>query len=90
MLNKINKRYFSMTLWHSPNARSLRCVWTLEEMNYSNYNLITLPFPPRVTYREYLKKNILGTIPYLEDNDITMTESCGSIKNYLFHLFYLF
>ena len=88
MICKIFKRGFSsnsplnnsslLTLYHSPNARSLRCVWTLEEMNSINYNLITMPFPPRITSRDFLKKNSLGTIPYLEDGDNKMTESCGS------------
>lgn len=68
----------NIKLWHSPNARSLRCVWTLEEMNNVPYELITMPFPPRIYYREYVKTNILGTIPYLEDGDVKMTESCGS------------
>lgn len=84
-------RYFSnnsssLTLWHSPNARSLRCVWTLEEIGNLNYNLITLPFPPRIKYREYLQKNILGTIPYLEDGEVKMTESSASI--FIFLSFY--
>lgn len=67
-----------ITLWHSPDARSLRCVWTLEEMGVANYNLITMPFPPRYFHREYLKINVLGTIPFLKDGDATMTESCAS------------
>jgi glutathione S-transferase len=41
-----------------------------------------MPFPPRVFHRQYLKKNVLGTIPFFEDGDISMTESCG-IPQYL-------
>jgi hypothetical protein len=67
-----------ITLWHSLDARSLRCVWTLEEMGVKDYTLITMPFPPRFFHREYLKINVLGTIPFLKDGDATMTESCGS------------
>ena len=41
--------------------------------------LITMHFPPRVFYRQYLKINPLGTIPYFIDSqgDVRMTESCG-------------
>ena len=67
-----------ITLWHSPDARSLRCVWTLEEMGVTNYNLITMPFPPRFFHRDFLNTNVLGTIPYMTDGDVAMTESCGS------------
>jgi hypothetical protein len=67
-----------ITLWHSPDARSLRCLWTLEEMGVTGYNLITMPFPPRFFHRDYLKINVLGTIPFMKDGDATMTESCGS------------
>ena len=56
-----------LTLYHCTNARSLRCVWTLEEMGVKDYNLVTMPFPPRYRYRKYLKKNVLGTVPLLED-----------------------
>jgi hypothetical protein len=28
---------------------------------------VTMPFPPRYRYRKYLKKNVLGTVPLLED-----------------------
>jgi len=47
-------------------------------------SLVTMPFPPRVFYRPYLKLNVLGTIPYFIDaeNDTRMTESCG-IPQYL-------
>jgi hypothetical protein len=79
----------NLKLWHSPNARSLRCVWTLEEMSITNYELITMPFPPRIFYKDFLKTNLLGTIPYLEDGDVKMTESCGSKSaNPLFFLYF--
>jgi glutathione S-transferase len=41
------------------------------------HELITMPFPPRVTTREYLKINPLGTIPCMVDDDVVMTESAG-------------
>ena len=34
-----------------------------------------MPFPPRVFKKEYLDVNMLGTVPYLIDGDIKMTES---------------
>jgi len=34
-----------------------------------------MPFPPRVFMKEYLNVNILGTVPYMIDGDIEMTES---------------
>mmetsp|Transcript_15300 Transcript_15300/g.23039 ORF Transcript_15300/g.23039 Transcript_15300/m.23039 type:complete len:254 (+) Transcript_15300:49-810(+) len=71
-----------ITLWHSPHSRSLRCLWTMEEMGIRDYNLITMPFPPRVFHKDFLKANILGTIPYFEDGDSKMTES-SAVCQYL-------
>ena len=34
-----------------------------------------MPFPPRVFMKEYLDVNMLGTIPYLTDGEVKMTES---------------
>ena len=70
-----------MKLWHCNNARSLRPLWALEEMGL-DYELIVMPFPPRVFQREYLKVNVLGTIPYFEDGEHYLTESSG-ICHYL-------
>lgn len=63
-----------MKLYHCPNARSLRPLWALEEMGL-NYELITMPFPPRANYEGYLEINPLGTVPAFIDGDLTMTES---------------
>lgn len=65
-----------MKLYHCTRARSMRPLWTLYEMGLP-HELITMPFPPRVTTREYLKINPLGTIPCLIDGDVHMTESAG-------------
>lgn len=70
-----------MKLWHCHNARSLRPLWALEEMGLE-YELEILPFPPRVFKKEFLGLNVLGTVPYFEDGDTTMTESTG-ICHYL-------
>lgn len=65
-----------MKLYHCSNARSLRPLWTLEEMGLE-YELINMEFPPRATYKGYLDINPLGTVPTFVDGDLTMTESSG-------------
>jgi glutathione S-transferase len=65
-----------ITLYHCTGARSMRAVWTLEEIGQP-YDLKVLPFPPRVFDKSYLAINPLGTIPYLIDGDVRMTESSG-------------
>ena len=56
----------SIVLYHCKDARSLRVLWTLEEMGLP-YELHALPFPPRVLQRDYLEVNPLGTVPYMID-----------------------
>ena len=63
-----------MKIYATENSRSVRPLWTAEEMGL-DYELEMLPFPPRVLQKEYLNVNMLGTVPYLEDGDIKMTES---------------
>jgi glutathione S-transferase len=70
-----------MKLWHCNAARSLRPVWALEEMGLE-YELEVLPFPPRIFQRDYLEVNVLGTVPFFQDGDVTMTES-SAICQYL-------
>jgi glutathione S-transferase len=70
-----------MKLYHCPNARSLRPLWTLEELGL-DYELVNMPFPPRALYPGYLTINPLGTVPTLTDGGLTMTESTG-ICHYL-------
>lgn len=70
-----------MKLYHCADARSLRALWTLEEMGL-DYELVNMPFPPRAAYPGYLDVNPLGTVPTLVDGDLTMTESTG-ICHYL-------
>lgn len=71
----------TITLYHCSHARSLRPLWCLEEMDL-DYELVNLPFPPRVFAKEYKAINPLGTIPYLIDGETRMTESSG-ICHYL-------
>jgi glutathione S-transferase len=71
----------AIVLYHCKDARSLRPLWTLEEMGLE-YELKVLPFPPRALQRDYLQVNPLGTVPCMLDGDLRMTESTG-ICHYL-------
>ena len=51
-----------MKLWHCKDARSLRPLWTLEEMQL-DYDLEVMPFPPRFLHPGYLEVKVLGTVP---------------------------
>lgn len=62
------------TLYHAPNARSLRVLWALEELG-AKADVKTLPFPPREKQPDYLKVNPTGAIPAMVDGDRVMTES---------------
>lgn len=70
-----------MKLWHCQDARSLRPLWALEEMQL-DYELEVMPFPPRFLQKSFLDINPLGTIPYFVDGTARMTESSG-ICHYL-------
>lgn len=63
-------------LWHCGGARSLRPLWTLEEMGL-DYELVVLRFPPRVYEKDFLRINALGTVPFFTDGEVEMTESCA-------------
>ena len=71
----------ALTLYHCLRARSMRPLWTLEEMGIE-YDLVAMEFPPRYLHKEYLEVNPLGTVPALVDGDLTMTES-AAICQYL-------
>ena len=71
----------TITLYHCHSARSMRPLWTLEEMGL-DFELISMKFPPRYTYEGYKDINPLGTVPCLIDGDVHMTESAG-ISQYL-------
>lgn len=66
----------TLKLYHCKGARSIRPLWTLEEMGVP-YELETMKFPPRLFHQGYLDINPLGTVPCLTDGDLTMTESAG-------------
>ena len=67
-------------IWGTEASRALRPIWTAEEMGL-DYELTMMPFPPRVFMKEYLDVNMLGTIPYLIDGDVKMTESVAMSQN---------
>lgn len=71
----------AIKLFHCKDSRSLRALWALEEMGIP-YEMVELPFPPRVFKKDYLETNPLGTVPYFTDGDTFMTESSG-ICHYL-------
>ncbi|MCJ7558091.1 MAG: glutathione S-transferase family protein [Gammaproteobacteria bacterium] len=70
-----------MKLYHCKDSRSLRPLWTLDEMGLE-CELINMEFPPRLTEPEYLTVNPLGTVPAFIDGNLTMTESTA-ICHYL-------
>lgn len=71
----------SPTLYHSTGTRSVRALWTLEELGL-DFELVTMPFPPRFLHEGYRDLNPIGTVPYFTDGDVEMTESSG-ISHYL-------
>ena len=64
------------TLYHCKDARSFRCVWAAEELGL-DYELVTMPFPPRARVPEYKEVNPLGTIPCWVDGEDKLTESAA-------------
>ena len=71
----------TIQLYHCLSARSFRALWALEELQLP-FELITLPFPPRVRDRTFLDINPLGTVPLLVHGQTRMTES-AAICQYL-------
>jgi glutathione S-transferase len=63
-----------VTIFHVPDSRSLRVLWTLEEMGVKA-DVKSLPFPPRRLQPDYLAVNPAGTVPAMVDGDRVMTES---------------
>jgi glutathione S-transferase len=65
-----------IVIYHCMSARSFRPIWMLEELGVP-YELVMLPFPPRVLEPAFLDLNPLGTIPLMVDGDTRMTESAA-------------
>lgn len=66
-------------LYHCPDARSLRCLWAVEETGLE-VELHNLPFPPRAFAPEYRSINPLMTVPAWAENDILLTESGAIVE----------
>ena len=63
-----------LKIYGTEGARSIRPIWVAEELGIE-YELEMMPFPPREFHKEFLEINMLGTVPYLVDGDVKMTES---------------
>jgi glutathione S-transferase len=63
-------------LYHCPDARSLRCLWAVEEAGI-DVDLRMLKFPPRAFEPDYRAVNPLMTIPGWVENGQLMTESAA-------------
>jgi len=66
----------TIKIYSCTGSRGMRPIWTAEEMGL-DYEVEMMPFPPRFLYKEFMDINILGTIPYMIDGDVRMTESVG-------------
>ena len=64
----------TVTVHHTPGTRSVRVLWTLEEIGCP-YEVVSEPFPPRTRRPDYLQVNPTGTIPAMVDGDVRLTES---------------
>lgn len=66
-----------MKLYHSPQTRSVRPRWLLEELG-APYELVTLDMPKQDhKTAEYLKIHPHGAVPAFVDGDIVMFESAA-------------
>ena len=63
-----------VTVYHAKNTRSIRVLWTLEELGVKA-EVKTLPFPPSKLQPDYLSVNPTGTVPTLIDGQVRLTES---------------
>lgn len=63
----------TIKLYHCKGARSVRPLWTLEEMGIP-FDIEVMKFPPRLFRENYLAINPLGTVPTLTDGDVTLTK----------------
>lgn len=63
-------------LYHCPDARSLRCLWAVEEAGVE-VDLRMLKFPPRAFEPDYRAVNPLMTIPGWVEDGRLMTESAA-------------
>lgn len=63
-----------VTVYHARNTRSMRVLWTLEELGVKA-EVKSLPFPPSKLQPDYLGVNPTGTVPALIEGSVRLTES---------------
>ena len=63
-----------VTVYHAKNTRSMRVLWTIEELGLKA-EIKSLPFPPGRLQPDYLRVNPTGTVPTLVDGPVQLTES---------------
>ena len=63
-------------LYHCPDARSLRCLWAVEEAGI-DVDLRVLKFPPRAFEPDYRAVNPLMTVPGWVEDGRLLTESAA-------------
>ena len=63
-------------IYHFPGSRSLRVVWLMEELG-EPYEIERISFPPDAAFRA---KNPEGTLPFIEDDGISMAESLAILQ----------
>ncbi|MDB4591497.1 glutathione S-transferase family protein [Gammaproteobacteria bacterium] len=64
----------TIKIYSCAGSRGMRPIWTAEEMGL-DYEVEMMPFPPRFLHKDFMDINILGTVPYLIDGEVRMTES---------------
>jgi glutathione S-transferase len=71
-----------LKIHHAKHTRSLRVIWTAEELGVP-YEIKHMPFDPGALQSdEFLAVNTFGALPAIEDGGVRMTES-GAICQYL-------
>ncbi len=64
-----------LTIYHAVGTRSLRVIWTCEELKIP-YQVETIPFTAEYrASQEWRKMNPVGKVPVLKDDDFIMFES---------------
>ena len=71
-----------LTIYHAVGTRSLRVIWTCEELKVP-YQVETIPFTSEYrASQEWRKMNPVGKVPVLKDDDFIMFES-GAMVQYI-------
>ena len=71
-----------LTIYHAVGTRSLRVIWTCEELKIP-YQVETIPFTTEYrASQEWRKMNPVGKVPVLKDDDFIMFES-GAMVQYI-------